>query len=415
MTRGRSDRDLAAVLEAWMDDVAPPAAPDHLLEAAFGRTVGTGQARAYPWDRVRRRKPGPRGLVLLGLGGVAALLVISLGAALLGGAGVGPGPTASPTPTPSPTASSSPSAPAPIPVTPEASVAIVAPQSLATDGTAVWVLTATGGVLRIDPATNTAGPVVQTGGLTDLYNGIAVDRNGVWVTDWDNQTLYRLNPTTGKVVTQIPAGSAPKGVLATGTAVWVADTHMGQVLRIDPATNKVAVPITVGPIGSSGPNWLGRGLGSIWTGIPNSSKVVRIDEKTNAVQATISIPVDTVPCGAFAVTADAVWIPSCDSATTMARIDPVTNTAVATVPLGGMAYTPALIGGAPWVSISTRVGTPASIARISAATNAVDRRLSPGADFGGGGDLVVAAGSVWAIDGGHDRVLRLPLSAFGPG
>ena len=57
--------------------------------------------------------------------------------------------------------------------------------------------------------------------------------------------LYRIDPTTSKV-TAIPAGLAPKGVLATGSAVWVADTHDGKVFRIDPATNKIVATITVG-------------------------------------------------------------------------------------------------------------------------------------------------------------------------
>jgi len=270
-------------------------------------------------------------------------------------------------------------------------------------------------VVRIDPATNKAGAGTQLGGTSDLYNGIAADKNGVWATDWDTSTLYRVNPTTGKVVAKIPAGLAPKGVLATGSAVWGADTHGGAVLRIDPVTNKVVATITVGPTGNSGPNWLGSGLGSIWVGIPNASTVVRIDPITNAIQATIAMPPEVTPCGSFAITDSAVWTPSCDGGPTMARIDPATNKAVATVNLGGRAYTPAVIAGAPWFSLDTSPSVPGSIARVASATNSVDRELSPGADFGGGGDIVVAAGSVWVVDGGHDRVLRLPLSDFPPG
>ena len=69
----------------------------------------------------------------------------------------------------------------------------------------------------------------------------------------------------------------------------------------------------------------------------------------------------------------------------------------------------------PWVSIYTGDGNPGRLGRISPATNAVDLELAPGPTFGGGGDLVVAAGSAWVIDGGNDRVLRLPLSGFTPG
>jgi YVTN family beta-propeller protein len=418
MTRERSGRDLDAAIEAWMSDVAPPAVPVRVLEEAFARTTAARQARVYPWERITRRSDRPRRLTSLTLVATAALIVVALTFGVFGGGSkVGPGPSPTPSPTPTLTAapSASPSSRALVPVTPEASVGVVGPQGLAADGQVIWVLTSTGQLVRIDPATNTAGPAIQLGATTDLYNGIAVDRNGVWATDWDAKTLYRVDPTTSKVVAKIPVGLAPKGVLATGSAVWVADTHGGAVLRIDPATNKLVATITVGPTGNSGPNWLGSGLGSIWVGIPNASTVVRIDPVTNAIQATITVPAAVTPCGGFAITPTAVWIPSCDGEPTVARIDPATNKVVATVNLGGHAYTPAVIAGAPWVSIDTSPSVPGPIARLASTTNSVDLELSPGIDFGGGGDIVVAGGSVWVIDGGNDRVLRLPLAAFAPG
>ena len=422
MTRERYERDHDAALERWISDVAPAAVPTRVLEEAFARTMATGQARVYPWERVARRAYRPGRLTSLSLVATAVLLVAALGFGVLGGgSNIGPGPSPTPTATPapsgSPAGSAVPSAVAlvAVPIVPTASVRLVGLLGLATDGNVVWALTATGQVVRIDPATNKAGPGIQLGATTDLYNGIAVDKNGVWATDWDAATLYRVNPTTGKVAAKIPAGEAPKGVLATGSAVWVADTRRGAVLRIDPATNKVVATIMVGPTGTSGPNWLGSGHGSIWVGIPNASSVVRIDPVTNAIQATIAVPAPATPCGSFAITAAAVWIPSCDASATMARIDPATNTVVTTLDLGGRAYTPAVIAGAPWVSLDTSPSVPGLLARVASATNTVDLELSPGSDFGGGGDLVVAAGSAWVIDGGHDRVLRLPLSAFTPG
>ena len=109
-------------------------------------------------------------------------------------------PSASPSPTATPFFSPFPPTPSPspfpaTPITPTASVAVTTPQSLATDGKALWMLASTGAVQRIDPAKNTVGPGIQTGGTTDLYNGISVDANGVWVTDWDTKMLYRVDPT----------------------------------------------------------------------------------------------------------------------------------------------------------------------------------------------------------------------------
>ena len=184
-----------------------------------------------------------------------------------------------------------------------------------------------------------------------------------------------------RLVATIPVGLAPKGVLATDAAVWVADTHDGKVYRIDPTTNKIVATITVGPTGTSGPNWLGSGLGSIWVDIPNNQTVVRIDAVTNAIQATIRIPDVVTPCGGFAVTSTAVWNTSCDGPQGMTRIDPVTNTVVTAVKLDQQGYNPSVIEGVPWMSIYTGDGNAGRLGRISSATNAVDFELAPGPDL----------------------------------
>ena len=426
MIRQRSDRDIDKALGAWMHDVAPDAIPVAVLEEAFARTMSSPQVRVYPWQGIagRRRLTGTR--TRLTLAATAALLVVLLAFGSLGGGFVTaptPSPTPSPTAFPSPTASPYfspyPATPSPSPfpappITPTASVAVLKPQSLATDGKALWLLTETGSVQRIDPATNKAGASIQTGGTTDLYNGISVDANGVWVTDWDNSILYRIDPTTSKVAASIPAGLAPKGVLATGSAVWLADTHDGKVFRIDPATNKIVATVTVGPKGNSGPNWLGSGFGSIWASVPNSASIVRIDPITNKVQATIRIPVEVTPCGSFAFTNTDVWTQSCGGRRSMARIDPATNTVAGVLRPDGAASAPVVIDGAAWVSLDTSPAAPGYLARLSSQQDGVDLGLSPGPAFGGGGDLVVVAGSAWVIDGGHDRILRLPLAGFSP-
>ncbi|MFL5641323.1 MAG: hypothetical protein ACJ777_13455 [Chloroflexota bacterium] len=424
MSGDRSDVDLGIALSAWMNDAAPRSVPVPVLEEAFARTMSSRQVRVYPWERLAGRGRRARGTTAFALAATAAVLVAALAFGMLGGGfGIAPAPAPTPSPTPLPTAtpvparspSPSPRALVAVPITPIASIDVGKPQGLASDGTAVWILTESGTVQRIDPATNALGPPIATGGTSDFYQGISADKSGVWVTEWNTATLYRVDPAASKLSATIESGLAPKGVLATDTAVWVADTHDGKVLRIDPATNKIVATITVGPTGSSGPNWLASGLGSIWVDIPNDQTVVRIDAKTNLIQATIPIPNEATPCGGFAVTGSVVWNMPCDGPQVMTRIDPVTNTAVTAVDLGDQGHDPAVIGGVPWVSIYTGDGNAGRLGRISATTNAVDLELAPGATFGGGGDMVVASGSVWVIDGGNDRVLRLPLAGFPPG
>ena len=285
-------------------------------------------------------------------------------------------------------------------------------QDIVASGQAIWAL-APGRLDRIDPGTNNVADSVTIGATSDLYNGVAANAAAVWATNWTTAKLARVDPVTLKLV-QIAAGSAPKGVLATADGVWVADVHGGSVLPVDQATNEVGTAIIVGPTGSSGPNWLASGLGTIWVGIPNNSTIVRFNPGTGAIAATIEAPAGTIPCGGIAVGLTAGWITSCSSTTSMARIDPTSNKAVATVEMGGYAYNPTLIDDAPWVSVDRGSADNGLLVRIDPATNSIDRVLVPGPAFGGGGDIVVADGSVWVSDGWNNAVLRLPLSAFQP-
>jgi len=268
-----------------------------------------------------------------------------------------------------------------------------------------------GRMVRVDLGTGEITGSVPLGGATDLYNGFARNDAGLWATDSDNQTLYRVDPTTFKVAAAIPAGFAPKGVLANADGVWVADVHFGTVMRVDPATNTVVATITVGPTGSSGPNWLAIGLGSIWVDIPNTASIVRIDPATDLIQATIAAPVGFTACGGFAIGTDAVWVSGCSASAAVGRLDPATNLPVAVVPLPGYGG-PTLIDDVPWVSVDTGDENAGLLVRIDPATNTIDRVLVPDVPFGGGSGIVVVGDTVWVHDWSHNRLLRFPLATF---
>jgi YVTN family beta-propeller protein len=417
----RVGRDVDQTLHAWMHAVAPDRAPGRLLEDTFGRTMTAGQARRLPWQRIavgqrRRIVSRPAGWIALGVA-VALVVATMFGAGLFGQAGpiYGPSPSASPSASSTPTASQSPpgSGPPPIVVAPQATIAIQKPLALASDGRALWALTDESKIVRIDPTTNSIAATSTFGPAGDLWQGLAASSNGLWVTDWDKKLVYRIDPANLQVVGKIETGLALKGVLATADAVWVADTHAGTVVRIDPKTNKVVATIPVGPVGNSGPNWLASGLGSIWVDIPNNSTVVRLDPASNRIQATIPTPIMN-PCGAIGIATDAVWLTECGESTHVGRIDPASNTIVGTVDLGGFGGALPMIGGAPWTSVDNGNADGGRLVRINPATNAIDRVLVPGPSFGGGGDIVVLANSVWVLDGYNNTVLRLPLSTFAP-
>jgi YVTN family beta-propeller protein len=420
MSDQRTEGDVGPILQAWMAAVAPPRAPERMLEESFARTMVAGQVRVYPWDVVRRdRRGGPatRGIAGIALTGVAAALAIAVTVGLVfrPGQSISGGPSLAPSSSPSPSlprpASEAPF-PSPVVVQPTATIPVTGAVALATDGTSIWLFTATGELKRIDPATNAVAASVVLKPATAAYQSLAGDNAGVWVTDFDAGKVLRFDPQTLRATASIALGSndlgSPKGVLVTKTAIWVADVRGGSVVRIDPKTNKVVATVAVGPTGPSGPNWLAEGSGSIWVGVPNAGSVIRINEKTNAIEATIRIVSLASPCGGLAAGSTAVWITSCDGSSLVTQIDPATNTGVGTIDIGGNGYTFALVADRPWVSPIN-----GQIVRLDPVNHAVDRVVGPGPGFSGGGDVVVAAGSLWVNDWASNRILRLPIAAFG--
>ena len=414
MTDGRSAPDMGRILDGWMAEVAPDRAPVRLFEESFARTMAAPQAQAYPWHTARWRafqRPGSRPAIRVALVAMAAIIGVALVSSWLRFDAVGP--QLSPTPGATPVRTPQPSG-APSLVTPVASVPVAAGFAMVSDGDAVWVMSESGLVSRIDPTANTVAASIQVGDPANLHDGLAINQAGLWVTEWEANLLYRLDPTSLETRAQIAVGPAPKGALATSSGVWVANTHGGTVARIDAPWTGVGATITVGKAGASGPNWLADGLGSIWTGVPNEHAVVRFDAALNTVQSTIPVPSGSTPCGGLAVSAVAVWITSCATAGAITRIDPAGNAFAASVVLGGNAYSPKLIDGEVWVSVATVGPEQVGLVRINEATNQIDLRLLPSVPYAGGGDIVVAAGSLWLLDGVNGDVLRLPLSALTP-
>ena len=407
------ERDFDRMARAWLE-LGPNEAPDRAVSAVLQAVETTPQVRPVS-QRLAWRFPAMTRFPITAAAAVALVIVV-VGFLFTRSTQTTPvgGPSSSPSASPSAEASAAiaatPAVPEPIPVTPEAVIAVTKPFTLAFDGQAVWVLTDTGVLVRLDPGSNVAEPAVVLDRST-YYNGISANATGVWATAWEPGLVYHLDPATNEIVAKIPMDH-PKGILALDDAVWVANTRAGTVTRIDPATDKVVATIDVGETGPGGPNWLTTGSGSIWVGSPLDAAVIRIDQVTNEVQATIPVTGGTTPCGGLVAGVDALWATSCDNARSVARIDPATNSVAGATYLGGFGFSGALIQDAPWVSVDRSDADGDAIVRIDPQTNQISRTLLPGPDFSGGGDMIVAAGSVWVVDAGNDQLLRLPLSAF---
>ncbi len=265
----------------------------------------------------------------------------------------------------------------------------------AADDQSLWVHQPTS-LVRVNLATSAV-----TGTVPLMYQQWGYDAAGagaVWQTDYDRDTLVRIDPEADKVVATIPlaSGSAPTGIAVTDGSVWIADEHIGAVTRLDPATNTVIATIPVGPTGSAGPQILTAGPGGVWVDIQNIKSIVRVDAATNTVG--LLVPLE----GWVASDGTEVWV-AVDGGpggrSQVMRIDPVSGKVITTVELdtpgvGGLA-----VGlGSVWVSGN-------GLTQIDAATGDIVQHL----DTGGDGNLVVAGGSVWVAAGDKPYVVRVSL------
>ena len=136
-----------------------------------------------------------------------------------------------------------------------------------------------------------------------MFSSIAVGEGSVWVVgDLLEQTLWRIDRSSGRLVSTIPLPFAPTDVAAGAGAVWVTSRLEDTVSRIDPMTNEITATIRVGR-GASG---IATGAGSIWIAESIDGTVARVDPTTLEVR---TIDVEGYPAD-IAASDDAVWVAS---------------------------------------------------------------------------------------------------------
>jgi YVTN family beta-propeller protein len=276
------------------------------------------------------------------------------------------------------------------------------PSAVAAGDEAVWVANYNEGtVSRIDPATRA---VVQTIQVGTTPSGIAVGAGAVWVTNNYSQSVSRIDPAVNRVVQTIPVGNAPVGVAVGYGSVWVANSSDGTLSRIDALTGAVTNTITLGGAGATD---VVVGGGAVWVSDDAGDRVLRVDPQADEVTATINVGSGPTAIG-FGF--GSVWVTnSLDG--TISRIDPATSSVDATIEVGNGAGAIAIGHGAVWVA-SPYAGT---VSRIDPVTNAVTPTITVGKRPQG---LALASGLVWVGEGSaataHRGGTLTILTAFWP-
>jgi YVTN family beta-propeller protein len=139
-------------------------------------------------------------------------------------------------------------------------------------------------------------------------------------------SVWRIDPSTGRVTARIAVGAGPVSVAGTPDAVWAANYLDDTVSRIDPSTNRTVVTIPVG----GGPTAIATAAGGVWVANSLDGTVSRIDPNTD--RAVARLRVGGCPMGMTA-SASKVWVTNYLS-DTVSVIDPGSNRVIATVPTG---------------------------------------------------------------------------------
>jgi YVTN family beta-propeller protein len=201
-------------------------------------------------------------------------------------------------------------------------------------------------IIRVDPRTNRVVariPIFDQAGLPVRFLRMAVGENAVWVVGRpqasEGHLLLRIDPGRN-IITDIRSVPASDDIAVGEGAVWILDSGLEpHVLRVDAKTLR-----QVDQIPLPGADAIGVGLGSVFVSNTSEDKVVQIDPLTNSAFATIGVGDGPLR---IAVGEGAVWVLN-SIAGTISRIDPRLQRVTLTIEVRG-AVSLAAGEGALWV------------------------------------------------------------------
>jgi DNA-binding beta-propeller fold protein YncE len=164
----------------------------------------------------------------------------------------------------------------------------------------------------------------------------------VWVTEYEQGNLVRIDPATNRNLARVRVGPHASHVLIQDGSAWVLDDLGTALIRVDIASNKVVNQIPLRVSFDMRPSDLAGSPGSLWVTLGSNAyplttrtlvlgQLMRIDTATSAVTTT---PIDGVAAG-VALGDGAVWVSSILlEPTSILRIDPATKRVVARIETG---------------------------------------------------------------------------------
>jgi streptogramin lyase len=167
-------------------------------------------------------------------------------------------------------------------------------------------------LLRVDARRNR---VVQQVPIADGPLAVTADADAVWVATARGGVL-RVDPASNRVVGRVvpAADSRVEAITATPGAIWAVDTGDHSVLRLDPGSGRVGLMVAA-PV----PRGLGGDAdGAAWVIVTNDRTLARVDEHGGRLHARVPAAVVRDVRG-IAVGSGALWVTTCNE---VVRLDP---------------------------------------------------------------------------------------------
>jgi YVTN family beta-propeller protein len=191
--------------------------------------------------------------------------------------------------------------------------------------------------------------------------GVAFDGAHIWVSNYADNSIKKINTTTDEVVTSVSMGDGarPRGIAFDGAHIWAANSGNNSVTRIDTLTDEIVARIPVG----TGPVAIAFDGTHVWVANSESAGMSKIDTTTERVE---EVPVGD-PTHGVAFDGRHIWAANSGNAR-ISKIDVLTDEVVERIPVGRGPVGVAFDGRHIWVANSESAG----MSKIDTTTNKVE-------------------------------------------
>lgn len=221
----------------------------------------------------------------------------------------------------------------------------------------------------------------------------------VWIGNFDYGRVYRLDPTTGTVLSELTV-PAPVTFAYAHELIWIGSGQTRSMFTIDQAGTKATDTKFPHELVAGDSAW-GAASGGVVRMLIDSGERTLID---------IDEPRGPGDCSVRGSSAS-VWL-HCHGNDTVARLDPATNSVVATPVVGGPVFGGVLTieEWAFFIEGTDEAGAhEGRIVRVDLTTNQIDRIFDLGPEFDPN-PPVVAAGALWVPIAASGEIWGLRLS-----